>query len=72
MYIQKKYQGQKIGFDLITNILKEAKKRFGEFTISLEVSIKNYSAIKLYKKAGFTIEESSDLKSTVVMTIRKT
>ncbi len=71
MYIQKKYQGQNIGFGLLGNILKEAKKRFGEVTVSLEVSIKNSSAINLYKKAGFTIEASSHGSNTLVMTNKK-
>lgn len=71
MYIQEKYQGQNIGFGLLGNILKEAKKRFGELVVSLEVSIKNSSAIHLYKKAGFTIEESSGENNTLVMTMRK-
>ena len=46
------YRGQKVGAGLMTELIKEAKKR-GATRMTLEVRPSNAAALALYKKFGF-------------------
>lgn len=54
MLISEKFRGQNIGKLLIKNINREARELQCRI-VELETQNTNYSAIKFYKKAGFTI-----------------
>lgn len=53
--IDKAYQNQKFGTDLVTYVLGRLDSRYSISKVFLEVSVNNYPAIALYKKLGFTL-----------------
>ncbi|PRA92937.1 GNAT family N-acetyltransferase [Chryseobacterium sp. MYb7] len=53
MYVKKDYQGKNIGMGLIEAIINEARQKFNDIEIHLEVTHGNNKAYNLYKKAGF-------------------
>ena len=54
LYVLKKYQGQKIGRELLKKCINVAKKNKFE-VIWIGVWEKNYNAIDFYKKSGFKL-----------------
>ncbi|MCL1667108.1 GNAT family N-acetyltransferase [Elizabethkingia ursingii] len=53
MYVKKGFQGSNIGMGLVQAAIQEARSRFINITIELEVKPNNARAFNLYKKAGF-------------------
>ncbi|CAI8873593.1 GNAT family N-acetyltransferase [Chryseobacterium sp. IT-36CA2] len=58
MYVKKEYQGKNVGLELIEAIIDEARQKFNDIEIHLEVTHGNDKAYNLYKKAGFEEVES--------------
>lgn len=54
MYVKEEFQGKNIGLGLIQAVIDEARKRFNEISIFLEVVHNNEKAYHLYKKTGFS------------------
>jgi len=50
--VRKEYQGQKIGYHMLSELIKIAKSR-GITSLTLEVRCSNESAIRLYRSLGF-------------------
>lgn len=71
MYVQKGFQGKNLGLRLLEGTINEAKTRFGEIPILLEVSKTNLPAFTLYKKAGFVIDTSIENADFYVMKFTK-
>ncbi|KAA0127792.1 GNAT family N-acetyltransferase [Chryseobacterium sp. SN22] len=69
MYVEKGYQGNKIGAGLMDKTIKEASHQFENIDIYLEVKRTNLYAYHLYKKIGFTeiSEPSSPLDNPVII-----
>ncbi|XJR88782.1 GNAT family N-acetyltransferase [Elizabethkingia anophelis] len=65
MYVRKGFQGKNIGRELILEIIQEARCRFHNIEIELEVRPDNTKAFNLYKKAGF--EEITNDSDIIVM-----
>ncbi|AQX10603.1 hypothetical protein BAY32_15840 [Elizabethkingia ursingii] len=66
MYVKKGLQGSNIGMGLVQTAIQEAKSRFHDIAIELEVRADNVKAFNLYKKAGFqeidnNAHETSDI-----------
>lgn len=68
MYVKKSFQGNNIGSCLIRKTMDEAKHRFENIDIYLEVKRTNLSAYYLYKKIGFA-EIDTHLQNTDVPVI---
>ncbi|MCL1688771.1 GNAT family N-acetyltransferase [Elizabethkingia anophelis] len=65
MYVRKGFQGNNIGMELIRAVIQEARYRFHNIEIELEVKPDNINAFNLYKKAGF--EEIINDSDIIVM-----
>lgn len=65
MYVRKGFQGNNIGMELILTVIQEARCRFHNIEIELEVKPDNIKAFNLYKKAGF--EEITNDSDIIVM-----
>ncbi|MDV3665115.1 GNAT family N-acetyltransferase [Elizabethkingia anophelis] len=63
MYVRKGFQGKSIGIELIQATILEAKCRFNNIKVELEVKSDNTKAFDLYKRAGFE-EIPNDLQET--------
>lgn len=62
MYVKKGFQGKNIGMELIQAVIREARYRFHNIEIELEVKPDNIKAFNLYKRAGFeNIINDSDI-----------
>jgi RimJ/RimL family protein N-acetyltransferase len=55
IYLHQDYQGQGLGTHLTRVILQEARSR-GFHRVGLEVVAENAAAIKVYQRAGFSVE----------------
>jgi len=64
------WQGQSIASKLLTNVVEYARHLDFE-RIELEVDSKNYSAVSLYKKHGFSTRKTNDQTSTMYLDIGK-
>lgn len=53
MYVKKGFQGSNIGKGLVQTAIQEAKSRFHDIAIGLEVRADNVKAFNLYKKQDF-------------------
>lgn len=65
MYVQKKYQGNKLGIKLIRKIQTEVKQVNGIDTLILGVEKNNLAAIKTYLNCGFEVIENFPQKNNV-------
>lgn len=65
MYVKVGFQGKNIGLELILAVIQEARCRFHNIEIELEVRPDNTKAFNLYKKAGF--EEITNDSDIIVM-----
>ncbi|MCT3761446.1 GNAT family N-acetyltransferase [Elizabethkingia anophelis] len=61
MYVRKGFQGNNIGMELIRAVIQEARYRFHNIEIELEVKPDNINAFNLYKK--------QDLKKSLMIRI---
>ncbi|PWN69476.1 GNAT family N-acetyltransferase [Chryseobacterium phosphatilyticum] len=65
MYVKKEFQGKNIAYELIHSTINEARKRFKDIEIFLEVAPDNKRAYHFYKKTNF--KEVIKRKTEIVM-----
>ena len=67
MYLEPEFQGKKLGQQLLVKTLQEARKRFEEIEIFLEVQVHNNKAKELYLKMGFVELRNEEESRSIIM-----
>ncbi|MBV8327764.1 GNAT family N-acetyltransferase [Chryseobacterium sp.] len=62
MYVKTGYQGNSIGYGLITTLIRETERQYEGIEIFLEVKSRALKAYHLYKKIGFKEEKNINKK----------